>query len=53
MKESKFSKTYFGHLNFYYIPHSFAIPISAIIDGVGIVICFGFWGLSWSWKREI
>jgi hypothetical protein len=53
MKECKFSETYFGHLTFYYEPNIFNFPISAIIDRSGIVICFGFWGLNWTWKKEI
>ena len=52
MKEFKSSKTYFGHLSFYYEPNSFILPISAIIDECGIVICFGFWGLNWVWKKD-
>lgn len=52
MKDSKFTKTYFGHLTFYYEPNSFIIPISAIFDRTGIVICFGFFGLNWVWKRD-
>ena len=51
MKEMKFSKTYFGRLTFYYEPKSFIIPVSAIIDSCGIVICFGFWGLNLTWKK--
>lgn len=53
MKEYQHTKTYFGHLSFYYEPNSFILPISAIFDACGITICFGFWGLSWTWKREI
>ena len=52
MKEFKFSKCYFGHLYFYYEPNTFILPISAIIDNTGIVICFGYWGLNWTWERE-
>ena len=53
MKESRYTKTYFGHLFFYYDLNSFTFPISIIIDETGIVICFGFWGLNWGWRREI
>ena len=50
MKEFKSSKCYFGHLFFYY-ESRFIFPISAIIDKEGIVICFGFWGITLYWKR--
>lgn len=52
MKEFKSTKTYLGHLTFYYLPTGFVIPISVIFDKSGLAICFGFWGLSWTWKRE-
>jgi len=52
VKECKFSESYFGRLTFYYEPKSFIFPISAIIDTTGIVICFGFWGLNWLWKKD-
>lgn len=51
MKEYKHTRHYFGHLSFYYEPNSFILPISAIIDLDGIVICFGFWGLCLTWKK--
>lgn len=51
MKESKFSKCYFGHLFFYYLQGCFMFP-SIIIDDVGMTIGIGFWGLNWVWKRE-
>lgn len=50
MNEFKCTKTYFGHLTFYYEQNGFIIPVSAIFDRVGVVICFGFWGLNWTWK---
>lgn len=53
MKEAKFSRCYFGHLCFYYIPGVFAIPVSAIIDTTGFSICFGFWGFNWTWKKGL
>lgn len=53
MREFKCTKTYFGHLTFYYEPHGFVVPVSAIIDRVGVVICIGFWGLNWTWKKDI
>ena len=53
MKECKFSKCYLGHLFLYYEPNSFIFPVSAIIDASGIVVCFGFWGLTWCWKKDI
>lgn len=52
MREFKASKCYFGRLYFYYEPNSFIFPISTIIDKGGIVICFGHWGLTWSWNKE-
>ena len=52
MKECKFSKCYLGHLFIYYEPNSFIFPVSAIIDTSGIVVCFGFWGLTWCWKKD-
>ena len=52
MKEFKSTKTYLGHLTFYYLPTGFVIPISVIFDKSGLAICFGFWGFSWTWKRE-
>lgn len=52
MKEFKCTKIYLGHLIFYYDPNSFIIPISAIIDREGIIICFGYWGLNWIWKKD-
>lgn len=52
MKETKYSKTYFRHLTFYCEPHSFIFPISVIVDTNGIVLCFAFFGLVWSWKRD-
>lgn len=51
MKECKLSRIYFNHLTFYYEPNSFILPISVIIDNCGIVVCFGFWGLNWTWKN--
>lgn len=51
MKDCRFSKTYFDHLTFYYEPHGFVFPLAAIVDDCGIVICFGFWGLNWTWKK--
>ena len=53
MKEFKNTKYYFGHLSFYYEPNGFILPISAIIDRSGIVICFGFWGFNWLWKKDV
>ena len=53
MKEFRHTKTYFNHLYFYYEPNAFILPISAIIDKGGFVICFGFWGLSWTWKKDM
>ena len=53
MKEFKNTKTYFGHLSFYYEPNSFIFPISAIIDNGGIVLCFGFWGMVWTFKKDV
>ena len=52
MKESKFSKSYFGHLFFYYLPNGFMFP-SIIIDDIGVSIGIGFWGFCWHWKREV
>ena len=51
MKETKFTKTYFDHLTFYYEPKSIVFPIAAIIDAEGIVVSFIFWGLNWTWKK--
>ena len=53
MREFKCTKRYCKHLTFYYEPNGFIIPISAVIDTTGIVICFGFWGFNWTWKKDI
>lgn len=52
MRNCKFTKTYFGHSYFYYEPHSFTLPVSVIVDGIGMIICFGFLGLCWLWKKD-
>ena len=51
MKEMKFSRIYFKHLCFYYEPNSFILPLSVIIDRGGVVVCLGFWGFNYSWKK--
>ena len=51
MKESKFTKTYFDHLTFYYEPKAVIFPIAIIIDEDGLVAAFLLWGLNWTWKR--
>lgn len=50
-REFRCTKTYFGHLTFYYEPHGFVVPIAAIIDREGIVICVGHVGLCLTWKK--
>lgn len=51
MNEDKYYGLYFDHLILFSHMDCFILPIAFNFSKSGIVISFGFWGLSWNFKR--